>query len=227
MSDALDVTAKIPRDFESEPTLEGDEPRTIPIEKIELVPPRAARGTRPLPLAPPRAATVPPPIPPQARRARTTTASALPLVAPPEESRSAPADDEPLIEVSVDEPSSADDLAAASLGDRASKTVIVHRPPLRARMGGWLHAVARVVRRAERTQAPAPIAMPIGSVPAGATVTVISDGDVRIVGQTPLAVALDPARTYDVVLALRDHATTLHQLKPHIAAALMVRLERR
>lgn len=56
--------------------------------------------------------------------------------------------------------------------------------------------------------------LPITSVPSGAVITLISEGEATVLGPTPVTAEVDPAHTYDVVVALRDHATTMTHLDP-------------
>lgn len=51
------------------------------------------------------------------------------------------------------------------------------------------------------------------SEPAGATVTLIEDGQPRVIGETPLEAVIDPDRHYEVMFALAGHATTLQPLE--------------
>lgn len=59
---------------------------------------------------------------------------------------------------------------------------------------------------------PARADLAITSQPDGATVTLIANGDATVVGKTPITASVDPALTYDVVFALRDHPTTILHL---------------
>ncbi len=56
--------------------------------------------------------------------------------------------------------------------------------------------------------------LPITSEPAGAVITLISDGEATVLGPTPVTAAVDPAHSYDVVVALRDHPTTVTHVDP-------------
>ncbi|HEY5926778.1 MAG TPA: PEGA domain-containing protein, partial [Kofleriaceae bacterium] len=51
--------------------------------------------------------------------------------------------------------------------------------------------------------------LPVSSQPAGATITLIENGVASVVGQTPLAVTIDPARSYDIVLTHAGYRTQL------------------
>ncbi|HEY3806946.1 MAG TPA: hypothetical protein VGL61_30290 [Kofleriaceae bacterium] len=74
--------------------------------------------------------------------------------------------------------------------------------------------------------APAPVArtvdVPITSVPSGATVTLIENGAPRVLGKTPLFASLDRSQTYDVVVALAGHPTSMQHLDPHVTSQIAV-----
>ncbi|MBS1122180.1 MAG: serine/threonine protein kinase [Deltaproteobacteria bacterium] len=67
--------------------------------------------------------------------------------------------------------------------------------------------------------------LPISSVPAGAVVTLIHDGDATVVGRTPVIATLDPTRAYDVIVALRGHPTKIHHIDPGTTHALELVVE--
>jgi hypothetical protein len=66
--------------------------------------------------------------------------------------------------------------------------------------------------------------LPITSVPAGAIVTLIDDGNATVVGRTPVTASIDPTRTYDVVVALSGHATKIQHVDPSTTHELAVDL---
>lgn len=79
---------------------------------------------------------------------------------------------------------------------------------------------------------PTPAAKPIAaaalvdvrveSTPAGAEATLIDGDKATPLGATPLAVELDPHRTYDVMIALAGHATKVVHISPSAAQRVMV-----
>lgn len=62
----------------------------------------------------------------------------------------------------------------------------------------------------------------IESKPAGAEATLIDGDKATPLGATPLAVDLDPHRTYDVMIALAGHATKVVHISPSAAQRVMV-----
>jgi hypothetical protein len=62
--------------------------------------------------------------------------------------------------------------------------------------------------------------VPIATTPSGAAITVIDDGHAHFAGSTPATLALDPAREYDLVLALADHPTRVEHIRVVEGAAL-------
>lgn len=92
-------------------------------------------------------------------------------------------------------------------------------------------AIAQQAATAQaETPAPAPVPnaahpstdIPVTSTPAGATVTLIENGAPRVLGKTPLFASVDPASSYDIVLTLTGHPTTMQHLDPHAAHAIAV-----
>ena len=72
--------------------------------------------------------------------------------------------------------------------------------------------------------APALVDVRIDSTPAGATVTIIDRGKRMFLGTTPISTALDPARAYEVELALGDHPVQRARLEPGVSPRLTVAL---
>jgi hypothetical protein len=72
--------------------------------------------------------------------------------------------------------------------------------------------------------APELVHVPIVSRPAGATVTLLDNGNAQVIGRTPTEVAVDPARNYDVVVALAKHPTKIAHLDPSSTPQLTVDL---
>ncbi len=66
------------------------------------------------------------------------------------------------------------------------------------------------------------IDVPITSTPSGATVTLISNGAPRVLGKTPLFAAVDPAQSYDVVVAMNGKPTAMQHLDPHATKQIAV-----
>lgn len=58
------------------------------------------------------------------------------------------------------------------------------------------------------------ISVPITSNPLGANVTLISNGEVSILGATPLIASLDPSQPYDLVVSTRNHPTRMQHVAP-------------
>lgn len=70
-----------------------------------------------------------------------------------------------------------------------------------------------------RETVPAPVepvfaSVPITSVPSGAIVTLVNDGNATVIGRTPVTASVDPKRTYDVVFAAHGHPTQIRHLGP-------------
>lgn len=89
-------------------------------------------------------------------------------------------------------------------------------------------APAKVVAPAA-APAPAPAklafaSVPISSTPPGATVALIVDGQATVIGQTPIVASIDPARSYDVMLAAKGLPSRIEHL-PAGARELVVDLE--
>ncbi len=77
--------------------------------------------------------------------------------------------------------------------------------------------------------APAPVApahpltdVPVTSTPSGAIVTLIENGTPRVLGKTPLFASVDPAQTYDVVLAMPGRPTAMQHLDPRATKQIAV-----
>jgi hypothetical protein len=68
----------------------------------------------------------------------------------------------------------------------------------------------------------ATIDVPITSSPSGATVTLISNGAPRVLGKTPLFASVDPAQSYDVVVAMNGKPTAMQHLDPHATKQIAV-----
>ena len=92
-------------------------------------------------------------------------------------------------------------------------------------------AAVRAVQPAPAPVAPAPVAavsghpladIPITSTPSGAVVTLIANGTPRVLGQTPLFASVDPAQTYDVVVAMSGHPTSMQHLDPRVTKQIAV-----
>ncbi|HEY1546215.1 MAG TPA: hypothetical protein VGG28_00275, partial [Kofleriaceae bacterium] len=66
------------------------------------------------------------------------------------------------------------------------------------------------------------IDVPITSTPSGATVTLISNGAPRVLGKTPLFASVDPAQSYDVVLAMSGKPTAIQHLDPRATKQIAV-----
>lgn len=62
----------------------------------------------------------------------------------------------------------------------------------------------------------------VESSPAGAEATLIDGDKATPLGATPLAVSLDPGRTYDVMIALAGHATKVVHVAPSAAQRVVV-----
>ena len=60
--------------------------------------------------------------------------------------------------------------------------------------------------------APAFASVPITSVPVGAVVTLVTDGNATVIGKTPVTASIDPTRSYDVVLAVRGQPTQMRHI---------------
>ena len=58
--------------------------------------------------------------------------------------------------------------------------------------------------------------IPVTSVPSGAIVTLIENGTPRVLGKTPVFASVDPSKSYDIVLALAGHPTTIQHLDPRV-----------
>jgi hypothetical protein len=56
--------------------------------------------------------------------------------------------------------------------------------------------------------------VPISSWPQGAIVTLVDNGSATVIGKTPMIASLDPSRSYDVVLAVKDRPTTVTHFDP-------------
>ena len=248
--DDLDVTDKVPRVFDLDPPapapLIGIEPSGPAVAPLSSA--RAASGTRsritlPPPL-PRRAPTLPPPIPVRAASIPPVEIVASAPVAP------APAVTPPPVELTeaIELPPHRRNLAAmigvgASVavvgillaiglhGGTEPAAVVAPAPILPAKP---LVAVAPAPAPA-LAPAPAPPAvevkpatdvnLPITSNPTGAIVTLIDDGDATVVGRTPITATLDPARGYELVVALHGHPTRIQRVAPHTTHAINIDLQ--
>jgi hypothetical protein len=63
------------------------------------------------------------------------------------------------------------------------------------------------------------------STPAGATVMLVDRGTTVFLGTTPIATALDPARTHELVFSLEGHRTQVMKLDPSAKTQLAIDLE--
>jgi len=72
------------------------------------------------------------------------------------------------------------------------------------------------------TAAAALVDVRVESTPAGAEATLIDGDKATPLGATPLAVELDPHRTYDVMIALAGHATKVVHISPSASQRVMV-----
>jgi hypothetical protein len=59
------------------------------------------------------------------------------------------------------------------------------------------------------------VSMPIVSQPTGAVVTLVGPAGANVIGRTPVAAAIDPAQTYDVVVTAPGYVTRIE----HVTAA--------
>jgi hypothetical protein len=77
---------------------------------------------------------------------------------------------------------------------------------------------------AEAAPAPAhPLAdIPVTSTPSGAIVTLIENGTPRVLGKTPVFASIDRSQSYDVVVALSGHPTSMQHLDPHVTSQIAV-----
>jgi hypothetical protein len=74
-------------------------------------------------------------------------------------------------------------------------------------------AVEHVVEPpAPAVEAPTTHQVQLTSEPAGATITLVDNGVMTVVGETPLDVTIDRARTYDVVFTLTGYDTRIERL---------------
>ena len=75
------------------------------------------------------------------------------------------------------------------------------------------------------TPTPTPSALtdiPVTSSPSGAIVTLIENGTPRVLGKTPVFASVDPSQSYDIVLALAGHPTTMQHLVPRTTKQVVV-----
>ena len=75
------------------------------------------------------------------------------------------------------------------------------------------------------TSAPALIDVRIDSIPSGATVMIADRGKTQLVGNTPIAVAIDPTRDYDLVVSYAGKPTKTEHLDPRITQHITVTLD--
>jgi hypothetical protein len=52
------------------------------------------------------------------------------------------------------------------------------------------------------------------STPPGASVTLVDEGNVSVLGRTPIDASIDATRSYEVVFALDAHVTKVEHLDP-------------
>ena len=108
--------------------------------------------------------------------------------------------------------------AAASVANQPTKQVI--EQPIEA------PAPAPV---AEPIAPPAPVAklveVRIESNPPGATATLLDNGTSTPLGSTPLDATIDPAKSYDVVIAMEGHPSKVEHLDPSATQKLQVALD--
>ncbi|HET9627566.1 MAG TPA: hypothetical protein VFP84_39690, partial [Kofleriaceae bacterium] len=87
--------------------------------------------------------------------------------------------------------------------------------------GAFAAAAAPVVE-------PAPVALVdvrIDSTPRGATVTLVDRGKTQLVGNTPISVAFDPSREYDLVFSYPNKPTKIEHLNASATHKVLVALE--
>ncbi len=72
--------------------------------------------------------------------------------------------------------------------------------------------VAVATPPAELAKPATDLAIPITSNPVGAIVTLIDDGDATVVGRTPVIAVVDPARSYEIVVAMHGRPTKIQRL---------------
>jgi hypothetical protein len=65
----------------------------------------------------------------------------------------------------------------------------------------------------------------IDSIPSGATVMLVDRGKTQLVGNTPIAAAIDPTRDYDLVFNYAGKPTKIEHLDPRITQHITVTLE--
>jgi hypothetical protein len=65
----------------------------------------------------------------------------------------------------------------------------------------------------------------IDSTPRGATVTLVDRGKTQLVGNTPISVAFDPAREYDLVFSYPDKPTKIEHLNASLTHKVLVALD--
>ncbi|MDB4957488.1 MAG: serine/threonine protein kinase [Myxococcales bacterium] len=123
-------------------------------------------------------------------------------------------------------------VAAVPVTSKAPVTA-VSSAPASATSKAPVIAVAAV-----KPAAPAPIAQPVSSIetpkalvrvpimsnPTGATVTLIDDGNARVIGITPLDLQVDVTHNYDIVLVLKGHPTTVRHFDPRSEHELAINL---
>lgn len=80
-------------------------------------------------------------------------------------------------------------------------------------------------RPAKSPAAPAFVEIRIDSQPSGATVTLIDRGKTQYVGNTPVNVAVDPSREYDLVVSHRDRPSHRQHLDPKSTRRVAVVLD--
>jgi hypothetical protein len=72
---------------------------------------------------------------------------------------------------------------------------------------------------------PALIDVRIDSIPSGATVMLVDRGKTQLVGNTPVAAAIDPSRNYDLVFTYAGRPTKIEHLEPRVTQRIAVTLD--
>lgn len=67
--------------------------------------------------------------------------------------------------------------------------------------------------------------MRLESTPPGASVTLVDEGNVSVLGRTPIDASIDVSRSYEVVFALDAHVTKVEHLDPSKTLNVAVTLD--